>query len=159
MDKAKEIRIIFQNTSITCGLPKTFNDLLKKITTEVHQLQNYNPQLLEIKYPDDDGDKILISNQFDYEQAIIFFNHSKLHTIQIIVSLANDKEGYFTCAKCKLISQGKKYECTTCKYSNYCQKCEEDNFENHTHPVLRFRKLDIKPKDNLDINNMDKIYE
>jgi len=33
MDKAKEIRIIFQNTSITCGLPKTFNDLLKKITT------------------------------------------------------------------------------------------------------------------------------
>lgn len=87
-----QIKINYNNTTKRSALPKSFTELIEVIKNSfgiVNQEETY----FDIKYVDDEGDNILISNQFDYEQALEF-SKKQQNTLKVFIALKSFEDGF-----------------------------------------------------------------
>ena len=75
----------------TSPAPKTFKSFLDLIKT-LYDLKTTEDNYLSIKYTDDEGDTIVISNDFDYEQALLYAEKASVETLKISISLKDIQE-------------------------------------------------------------------
>ena len=69
MSKLREIKLNYQNSCKKFLLPENYESLISLVISSF----NLNKELINFNYLDEEGDKIIISNQFDYEQVIKLF--------------------------------------------------------------------------------------
>ena len=96
----EEIKITFENQSKLFSKPITFQDFVEVFKNNF-QIKLGTDNYLSIKYNDDEGDPITISNQFDYEQALLFANTSKL-ALEIIVTVSKIEDDNFSMPDLKI---------------------------------------------------------
>ncbi len=81
-----QVKMNYNNDIKRCAIPKTFNELLENIKNNFKLSPNEN-SYLDIKYIDDEGDQVVISNEFDYDQAVNFIEKSNLNIMKINILL------------------------------------------------------------------------
>src|SRR4051812_38105271 len=89
MNKTKQLKLQYQNDIKRSFLPSTFDELLKNIIS-CFKLDSKPQDSIAIFYKDDEDDKVRISNQFDLEQALIFYEKQSLTSIKLFIEI--DKE-------------------------------------------------------------------
>jgi len=72
-------------------MPKDFKELVEVFHKSFKTDMNID-SYLNFKYTDDEGDQVLISNDFDYEQAVFFIEKSNINTLKINVTLGDARE-------------------------------------------------------------------
>jgi len=84
-------QINFEGESKSIEVSKTFNNFIERVK-ERFNLHTTDDQYLDIKYTDDEGDQIAVSNEFDYEQAKNFLYRSKITTLKFNIWLKNTND-------------------------------------------------------------------
>jgi len=82
----KQLKIQFQKDIKRSFLPKTYEELVKNIT-QCFGIDARHQENVIIHYKDDEDDKVRISNQFDLEQALIFYEKQDLKSLKIFVDV------------------------------------------------------------------------
>jgi len=72
----------FKKETKRCVMPKNYNDF-KQIITKCYGISEQELQNLAISYTDDEEDKVLITSDFDFEQATIFMEKQKINILRI----------------------------------------------------------------------------
>jgi len=80
--KSKQIKIFFNGSAKKANLPSVYSELVKIIIASF-SLNSKQFAELSIHYLDDEGDKVIISNEFDYEQAMYFLKEQKTNVFKI----------------------------------------------------------------------------
>jgi len=86
-----QLKITFQNNTKRSLIPKTFKELLELVKTSF-ELNTNEETYINLKYTDDEGDQVVISNEFDYEQALFFVEKANINILKINISLKNAQE-------------------------------------------------------------------
>ena len=50
-----------------------------------------------------------------------------------------------TCDGCNLIIEGIRYKCSVCNDFDYCQICEQNNYNTHAHPFIKIKSPEFAP--------------
>src|SRR5690242_6853325 len=91
MNTNKEIKMNFKRETKRCTLPKTYPDFKKMIEKcygiKEDDILNYN-----ISYTDEEEDKVLITSEFDFDQAMIFMTKQNLNILRINIDQLEGKE-------------------------------------------------------------------
>jgi len=87
----KQVKITYSNDTKRCVMPKDFKELVEVFHKSFKTDMNID-SYLNFKYTDDEGDQVLISNDFDYEQAVFFIEKSNINTLKINVTLGDARE-------------------------------------------------------------------
>lgn len=102
------LKMNFDEKVKRCFLPKSFDELKNSVASSF-KLQNLNQY--EISYQDDDNDKILIENEFDFEQALTFLEHSKNNsTLRIKIKCYEMFNNTNTNSSVQEVKEKKKYD-------------------------------------------------
>jgi hypothetical protein len=80
----KQAKVTLLNSVKRFDLPPTFDDF-KAICVKTFNLNLKEMDLMTISYIDDDEDKIIISSEFDYEQAMIFIQNPTITSLKILL--------------------------------------------------------------------------
>jgi len=78
----KQAKIDLIGTLKRFNLPYTFDDF-KQSCERAYNLPKNGLENFTISYIDDEEDKVIISNDFDYAQAILFINNPNIHHLRI----------------------------------------------------------------------------
>jgi hypothetical protein len=77
------MKIYYNTVAKRCQILPSFRELAKLINysfTEIDILENYN-----IIYKDDEDDSILIESEYDYQNALLYLNHSQIFLLKIYI--------------------------------------------------------------------------
>lgn len=80
MEISREIKLNFKNEIKRFGFPQSFKDL----TITVSKLTQLPQNSMVLKYLDEDGDSITISNDFDFESVKKYMDINKIQTLKLI---------------------------------------------------------------------------
>ena len=83
-----QLKITCNNNTKRFAIPKTFKELMDIFYTSFNIVLSKD-SYLNIKYTDDEGDQVVISNEFDYVQSLFFLEKSGLNTLKINVTIVN----------------------------------------------------------------------
>lgn len=82
----KEIKIFYQNNCKKFLFPENYENLLMIASTSF----NLSKDILIFNFIDDEGDKIGISNQFDFDQVLRILNKSQTNTLKLNLDTTNN---------------------------------------------------------------------
>jgi len=87
MKSPKELKMNYKKETKRCQLPKSYNEFKQMISKcygiPEEQLQNFN-----ISYTDEEDDKVLITSEFDFDQAMVFMSNQNLNILRINIDIA-----------------------------------------------------------------------
>lgn len=85
----KEIKMNFKKETKRCIMPKTYNEF-KHMISKCYGISEQEIHNMAISYTDDEEDKVLITSDFDFEQAIIFMEKQKINILRVNIDF-NEK--------------------------------------------------------------------
>ena len=85
----KEIKISLKNDIKRFEIPTTYKALVELIKKCFKQLQDSH---FQITYEDDEKDKIVISNEFDLEQVIMFMDKQRITLLRAFLDLSSEQQ-------------------------------------------------------------------
>jgi len=89
----KEIKMNFKKETKRCVMPKSYTEF-KQMISKCYSIAEKEINNLLISYTDDEDDKVLITSDFDFEQAIIFMEKQKLNILRINIDIAEKSENF-----------------------------------------------------------------
>ena len=84
----KEIKISHKNEIKRFEIPKTFSELKEIIQKCFKQMNNTE---FQITYLDDEQDNVVISNEFDLEQVLLFMEKQKVGLLRAFLEISNEE--------------------------------------------------------------------
>ena len=90
MINTKEIKMNFKKETKRCMMPKTYTEF-KQIISKCYGISEKEINNLLTSYTDDEEDKVLITSDFDFEQAIIFMEKQKINILRINIDVENSE--------------------------------------------------------------------
>jgi Leucine-rich repeat (LRR) protein len=95
--KIQQVKISFKNEIKRANIPQQLTDLVL-LAFKIFNIKDDNG-FLEIRYADNEGDNCMISNQYDYEQAIDYFEKEGKETFKVnVIQKSFDDFGMDTCS-------------------------------------------------------------
>ena len=90
----KEIKMNYKKETKRCIMPKTYTEF-KQMISKCYLISEKEINNLLISYTDDEEDKVLITSDFDFDQAIIFMEKQKLNILRINIDIPDVNDNNF----------------------------------------------------------------
>ena len=87
----KAIKMSFNEEIKRCAIPSSFNDLVKNIML-AYNISDKEAECLNIYYLDDENDKVTISNDYDFNQTLVYLERQNITSLKIIIEM--EKKDY-----------------------------------------------------------------
>ena len=93
MNNYKEIKMNYKKETKRCIMPKNYTEF-KQMISKCYGITEKEINNFLISYTDDEDDKVLITSDFDFEQAIIFMEKQKICILRINVDIQDNNENF-----------------------------------------------------------------
>jgi hypothetical protein len=93
MSNNKEIKMNYKKETKRCMMPKSYNEFKSMISKCYGITEKDIPNML-VSYTDDEEDKVLVTSDFDFEQAIIFMEKQKINILRINIDVPEKTDNF-----------------------------------------------------------------
>ncbi len=159
-----QLKITYNKNTKRCAIPNTFNELIQMIH-KVFDLELNLDSYINVKYLDDENDQVVISNDFDYEQALFFMEKSNLKTLKIIVTVSDATDSLkesdllikdLNLSKSEIAEDEKRSETVESKASEGKKEAELLKYINTQFNEIESENKELNAKENLKIEKPKK---